>query len=73
MTLELSEREAATLAALTLTGATAFDSSSPLTAGIRGRFSARFGIDITDADIVAVVSKIRSLMSRDDDVVIDEE
>lgn len=73
MTLELSAREAATLAALTLTGATAFDSSSPLTEGIRARFSERFGVAITDADVVSVLSKIKFLMSRDEDVVIDEE
>jgi hypothetical protein len=72
VTLELSERQVATLVMLTLTGATAFDSSSPLAAGIRARLSQQFGVDISDADIVSVVSKIKSLVSRDEDVVIDD-
>ena len=72
VTLELSGREAVTLAALALTGATAFDSSSPMTIGIRDRFSTRFGVYISDGDIVSVISKIKSLISRDEDVVIDE-
>ncbi len=70
--LDLSEREAVVLALLAMTGATAFDTEAAMVTEIGRRFQVRFGVQITGPDVVRVLDKIKSLISRDEDVVVDD-
>jgi len=68
--LALNDREAVVLAMLAMTGATAFD--TPVGTQVAERFSKKFGVKITNDDVVAVLDKVKSLVtiSGDEDVVI---
>lgn len=55
-----------------MTGATAFDSEAAMVTEIGRRFHVRFGVQITGPDVVRVLDKIKSLISRDEDVVVDD-
>ena len=72
-TLSLSPKQAVTLTMLTMIGATAFDSKSALSSEVRRKFAEKFGVDIGDKDIADVVSITKSLLTRDDDVVVDDD
>ena len=72
-TLSLSPRQSVTLTMLTMIGATAFDSKSMLSSEVRKKFAEKFGVDISDKDIADVVSITKSLLTGDEDVVVDDE
>ena len=66
----LNNHEAVVLAMLAMTGATAFD--TPIGAQIAERFAKKFGTKITNDDVVAVLDKVKSLVtvSGDEDVAV---
>ena len=57
---------------LSMVGATAFDSNAPIASNARERFEEKFGITISDEDIINTITKTRSLVtiSGEEDVVI---